>query len=454
MNFLHLLAKIECMIFTASFFAAAQESQFIPVTFTGNGNIQSQLPAGGKTLPVGYSTISGVPFQLETTGKNFWCAALEESPNPIVLTIPVEIEDAECIYTLINCYWGKPHDSTMGTIEFIGTNNATHTVKLIANENIRDFDYSPPSFADTINSKYTQEVFNNKDGQRLDLQTFRLPECFSGQKLTSIRITDNGGEDIQRLFLYGITVQAEKVPERFSAIPFTYNGRLQTLLYAGNEYPCGDILLGKVPFQIPASGPNWWHASNASGTNPKILSVDVNIFGVSELYTLINLYWGVHGDSTKATVQCIGTKDSFSIPLFTGRHLRDFDYLGTVYENDIDSGITSEVYNNGSGQRLDCQRLVLPSHFLNDTLKTVRFIDNGDENVQRFFLYGLTVKYQTKEQIAIKYFNPPVKSTGSLNNSCSFLLNGKRIRTPKSSMKTDAFQIYIQNEMLMIKKPR
>jgi hypothetical protein len=434
----------------------ALDSQFIPVKFTGNGNIQSQLPAGGKTLPVGYSTISGIPFQLEATGKNFWCASLDSGTNPIVLTIPLEIDKAECVYTLINCYWGKPHDTTMGTIEFFGTNNASYKVKLIANENVRDFDYSPPAFADSIDNIYTHEVFNNKTGQRLDLQAFKLPECFAGQKLTSVRITDNGGSNIQRLFLYGITVQAsvEKTSGDYSAIPFGYNGRLQSILHAGSGYPCGNLVLKGIPFQIPAAGPNWWHASNASGTNPKILNVDVNIYGASELYTLINLYWGVHGDSTKATVQCVGTKDSFSIALFTGRHLRDFDYLGTVYENNIDSGITEEVYNNGAGQRLDRQRLVLPSHFLNDTLKTIRFIDNGNENVQRIFLYGLTVKHQTVNKTFITSSTKNINLPEFSKNNTMFLLNGKKIRTQNEAFQTGAFQGYIQNEGIKIKTPR
>jgi hypothetical protein len=441
-----LVFVLVCKIFSA------QDTQFVPIQFTGNGNIQTQLPAGGASMPEGYSTLGGIPFQLQPIGNNYWCAALENGSNPIVLSIPVDIENVQYVHTLINCYWGKPYDTGMAAIEFFGTNGAYYKTTLVANVNIRDFDYTPPMYADSIDTLLAREIFTNKNGQHLDRQTFALPESFTGQRLTKIQLTDNGSSNVQRIFLYGCTVQKTvfESNEKFASLPFSYNGRLQTALAGGSSYPDGAIMLKGIPFQIPSTGENWWHASTASGANPKILDVDVNLYGVSEIYTLINLYWGVHGDSTKAMVQCIGTTDSFTIALYTGRHLRDFDYLGAVYENDIDSGITTEVYNNGSGQRLDRQQLILPSHFLNDTLKTIRIIDNGAEQVQRMFLYGLTVKYANQIQSGTHRCIAAKGIHESHSFKSVYLLNGQLMPTRKINPSERSFQGYLQENLFKI----
>ncbi len=376
--------------------AFASSERFVPILFMGNGYLQTDLRAGGSTFPLGYTTLGGVPFQLISCWKNFWCADIGDSVNPKTFSVEFALENVKTVYTLMNLYWGDPHDTTLAAIEFVGSGGALHRVPLVANVNIRDFDSRPPSYSDSIDTNFTKEVFNNKAGQRLDCQKFTLPPVFMEQNLVEIRIIDNGYAEKQRVFLYGITAGVDfQMGESYQPLSFAFNGRLQTSMAGsvGLNYPCGELNFQGVPFSIPATGDNWWHASNAGTTNPRVLEIPVNKYGVSEIFTLINTYWGVHGDSTKACVQIIGDKDSFTVSLFTGRHIRDFDYLDDVYENEIDSAITTEVYNNGNGQRLDRQRLFLPLGFLHDTLRSIRIIDKGDDGVQRIFLYGITIKY-------------------------------------------------------------
>lgn len=415
-------------------------SQFIPVQFDGNANLQMQLLTAGTSFPKGYTTLGNIPFQLSPNGNNFWCGAIGTEPNPRMLSVPVAIDSVKTVYALMNLYWGKPHDSTIAAIEFVGSPCALYRVPLVANVNIRDFDTIPPSFADSIDTAFAKEVFNNHKGQRLDCLKFELPPEFFGQKLTEIRVIDSGENDVQRVFVYGITVGTSPlpIPHTFEPIPFAYNGRLQTALIGstGTNYPSGELTLKGIPFSVPATGNNWWHASSAGTENPRSLTIPVNRYGVSEIYTLINLYWGVHGDSTRAAIEFTGDKDTFTVALYTGRHVRDFDYLGTVYENEVDSEITTEVYRNGNGQRLDRQRLVLPSEFLTDTLRSIRIIDNGADEVQRLFLYGITVKH-SQDMSTRAYVKKPSRTflqKQSAAEQGSYFINGRKVaKTGKHS---------------------
>lgn len=444
-----LLAALTCSIH-------AHASQFIPVQFEGNANLQTQLPAAGATFPKGYTTLATIPFQLNPTGNNFWCGAIGTEPNPHILSVPVAIDSVKTVYALMNLYWGKPHDSTIAAIEFVGSPCALYRVPLVANVNIRDFDTIPPSFADSIDTAFAKEVFNNHQGQRLDCLKFELPPEFFGQKLTEIRVIDSGETDVQRVFVYGITVETSPlpIPQTLEPIPFACNGRLQTDLTGstGKNYPCGELTLKGIPFSIPATGNNWWHASNAGTENPRILTIPVNRYGVSEIYTLINLYWGVHGDSTMAAIEFAGDKDTFTVALYTGRHLRDFDYNGTVYENEIDTEITTEVYKNGNGQRLDRQRLVLPSEFLTDTLRSIRIIDNGAEKVQRLFLYGITVKH-TQDMSTHAYVKKPARTAPTVlhkqlaSERSTYILNGRKVPAAAHTLAAPK-QVIIQQKRL------
>ena len=58
----------------------------------------------------------------------------------------------------------------------------------------------------SINGTSTVEVFNNNQGQRLDMQSYTLPAGFASETLTSIVLADNGGDQFQRVFVTGLTV--------------------------------------------------------------------------------------------------------------------------------------------------------------------------------------------------------------------------------------------------------
>jgi hypothetical protein len=411
-------------------FPLFSQNGYIPVCFEGNGNLQTDLLAAGDQYPKGYSTLNGVPFQLTPEGNNFWSGALCSESDPCTLFVPVDLDGVDTVFTLMNLYWGDTEE-TLASIEFFGSEAGYHKVDLYANRHVRDFDSIPPEYADSIDPAFAVEVFNNDKGQRLDCQWFDLPEEFTQQKLTGVRIVDKGESNLQRLFIYGLTVKLVTTTggnNAFEPVPFEYNGRLQDDLLgvSGPGYPCGDTIFEGVPFSIPAEGENWWHAVAVSGENPHVLEVPVNRFGVREIYTLINLYWGVHGDSTRAAVTVVGAKGEFTVALFTGRHIRDFDGLGTVYENEIDSAITTEIYNNNAGQRLDMQRLILPAQFLGDTLKKIRFIDSGESNIQRMFVYGITVSYA---ESSVTTTRRPLQPMGNHahNSVKSVLLDGRSV---------------------------
>ena len=114
---------------------AANADTYTPISFTGNGNIQSNLIS---TFPTGSYTPGnnsfGVPFSIPSTGNNF--NAISGSGSQ--LTITTSVSDVTNVFTLMNAYSPQPNDQ-IASIEFIATGGVSETFDLIAGTNIRDF---------------------------------------------------------------------------------------------------------------------------------------------------------------------------------------------------------------------------------------------------------------------------------------------------------------------------
>jgi len=182
------------------------EFQYVPVDFSAQANVglaDSQIIAAA-TFPVGNLVLGDVPFEIGETGPILW------SPDRLgtgahTLSIPVTIASPREVHTLINTYWGQPGPESFAHIEFFGSEGAYQRFDLVGNDDIRDYNDNP-DYTNSINGTTTIEVFSNGSGQRLDKQFFALNSDFIDETLVEIRVTDNGAESLQRIFLYGLTV--------------------------------------------------------------------------------------------------------------------------------------------------------------------------------------------------------------------------------------------------------
>lgn len=162
--------------------------------------------------PEGRLILGGRPFMIPVGGNNVWTGAATTGPNPRTLDVSVNATGVRQVYTLINTLWGERDSGAWASITFFGSAGAVYTVQLDGNNHIRDYLWN--TWTNTINGTSTVNVFNAGSGQgiastnqvRLDMQRFDLPAVFATQTLTTVRISDWGGDFDQRLIVSGITV--------------------------------------------------------------------------------------------------------------------------------------------------------------------------------------------------------------------------------------------------------
>jgi len=193
----------------------------------------------------------------------------------------------------------------------------------------------------------------------------------------------NGISDALEIANLGLPVPAYH-PVDFSAF---HNANMQNDL--DPAFPSGSVTLGGVPFVIPQSGNNYWHSVAATGPNPRTIDIPLGRFGVWEVHTLINTYWGAPGPTSYASLEFFGSDGAYYRKDLIGNDdIRDFNDF--VFTNQINNTTTVNVVSVGP-HRLDKQRIALPAEFRNQTLDTVRLSDTGGDNLQRAFLAGMTV---------------------------------------------------------------
>jgi hypothetical protein len=163
--------------------------------------------------------------------------------------------------------------------------------------------------------------------------------------------------------------------------------------------PTGNVTLGGVPFNIAsnAAGHQGWSAQSA-GDDPdgrKSITIPINVYGVTDVYTLINTIYGQRGPNYYAWLEFTGSRGAtYTYRLVGNSDIRD--YCKGDLTNAINGITTVNVFscpktNNGQEGRLDMQHIVLPDEFADQTLSTIKLVDNGRWGFQRVVLDGVTV---------------------------------------------------------------
>jgi hypothetical protein len=173
--------------------------------------------------------------------------------------------------------------------------------------------------------------------------------------------------------------------------------------------PVGVAKLGGVAFNIAsnAAGKQAWHADIAAngGSGQVSITNNVNVYGVTSVYSLINTWCGQPGPNAYAWFVFTGSGGAIYTNYLVGRvDIRD--YNGANYENNINGTTTINVFgclsdNWGLPGRLDMQQIALPPQFATQTLVSVQLVDNGGPSFQRVVLDGLTVQVATSWPLAI-----------------------------------------------------
>jgi hypothetical protein len=161
--------------------------------------------------------------------------------------------------------------------------------------------------------------------------------------------------------------------------------------------PKGSVTLGGIPFNIRsnAAGFQAWNGYEASGKGAGTVSIttSVNIYGATDVYTLINTYWGSSGSYTSLVFTGSGGAK------YTDHLVFNSDIRGWCCVGSINGTSTTNVYSvaqspiNGARGFLDMQHIVLPHVFATRTLTSIKVVDSGATGIQRTVLDGVTVHH-------------------------------------------------------------
>lgn len=172
----------------------------------------------------------------------------------------------------------------------------------------------------------------------------------------------------------------------YTSLSFATNMSLNSAI--GVTGPSGNVVFGSIPFSLGASS-QVWHAESASGS-PRILDIAVGVYGVKELHTIINTWWGVAG-GPYASIQFFGSAGAtYTKYLYGNVDIRDYNPNNGAWTETINNTTTTNVWTGG-GKRLDKQYIVLPEVFATQNLVSIRITDSGATSMQRIFLAGATV---------------------------------------------------------------
>jgi hypothetical protein len=165
--------------------------------------------------PVGLVTLAGLPFNIasDAFGNEAWHADIAAGGNTgvVSLTAAVNVYAVTNVYSLINTWDGQPPPTPYAWFVFTGSEGTVYTNFLVGGVNIRDYNGGP--WENIVTSSNTINVFDCLEDNwgnpgRLDMQEIALPAAFATQSLVSIELVDNGGPDLQRTVLDGLTVQS------------------------------------------------------------------------------------------------------------------------------------------------------------------------------------------------------------------------------------------------------
>lgn len=186
-------------------------ADMMTIDMSGVANSPFTQLVNGWLFPQGEVNFSGVPFNIETGENNIWFShvAAGQGSGTVTVEIPVNKQGITAVHTLMGTGWGI-NGTALTLLSFLGSGGAMYDVELRGNDLIRDHNES--HYTNTLGSSNAHEVWNSGQGQRLDAQTFRLPDEFRNQTLEKIRVTDMGDAGVSRAFVAAVTAESA-VPE-------------------------------------------------------------------------------------------------------------------------------------------------------------------------------------------------------------------------------------------------
>jgi hypothetical protein len=106
-----------------------------------------------------------------------------------------------------------------------------------------------------------------------------------------------------------------------------------TFVYFPNG-PVGQVTLGGIPFDITsnAAGYQAWNAWTASGGSnaEESITIPVGVYGVTEVYTLINTYWTDPGATLASLVFTGSGGATYTLPLVDQSDIRNWSDGGPI----------------------------------------------------------------------------------------------------------------------------
>lgn len=139
-----------------------------------------------------------------------------------------------------------------------------------------------------------------------------------------------------------------------------------------------------VPFQLAVDGDG-----NTAFHNSQI-DIPVNIFGVTQAFTLINTAFGADGANDGYVSFSGSLGDVYTVDLIEGQNVRD--HYDGAFSNTINGVDAIPAFSAGSGRaRLDQQIFNLPAAFANQTLLSIRFHSNQQGLAGEPFIAAATV---------------------------------------------------------------
>jgi hypothetical protein len=216
------------------------------------------------------------------------------------------------------------------------------------------------------------------------------------------------------LFLVHLAFLTAPARADFITVPLTTppaNADIRTFS-DGTFYPVAPTTLavGGVPFALTPLDtiPNSLAAAQTFGPGGPIIDIKTNIFGATQVYTLINSAFG-EAPFTVGTVEFKGANGSdVTFNLTEGVNIRD--HFFNVFNNTVtDPTIVTASFGPGGFQdevRLDRQTFDLPASFATDTLTDIILsptADTGFPNGEPF-VAGVTVNQAVPEPSTLVLF--------------------------------------------------
>jgi hypothetical protein len=213
-----------------------------------NGADFTGFPFGTQSL------LGNVPFNQTGASNQVWNAATAATSYnaPASLIIPVNISNAQGVYTLMNTWWGQDisRGYSLASVTFGFEGGDTHTKSLYGNEDLRDYNYPNGTWPQNINGTTTRNVYANSDGGFvIDRQWFDFSQWGkAGETLTSITFNDTGltinspeinwatvdwvnanpYEYASRMVLSGLTIQSGDAGDQVIGAPITVQDGIVT----------------------------------------------------------------------------------------------------------------------------------------------------------------------------------------------------------------------------------